>query len=222
MSPFFNDRQDKWGGSDERRFRFLKEIISEIKKDLSNEVPLLVKLNVNDFTPKEGITPELAKKYVEWLVDLNIDGVELSCGTFYSFHTVRGDIPSKELANALPRWMRFLAKLQFKKLVPLCKFEEAYNLQAAKLIKPILGDAALLLVGGLKRLTQFEEIIEKNHTDFISMSRAFIREPFLAKNFKDGQAEEASCISCNKCFAAVFNNIPLNCYAKGIPDKYFK
>lgn len=222
LSPFFNDRQDNWGGSDERRFRFLREIILEIKKDLPNEIPLLVKLNVNDFTPQEGITPELAKQYVEWLVDLNIDGVELSCGTFYSFHTVRGEIPIKELSYGLPRWMRFLAKLQFKKMVPLCKFEEAYNLQAAKLIKPVLGEVAMLLVGGLKRLSHIEELIEKNHTDFISMSRAFNREPFLIKSFKDGKTEEASCISCNKCFAAIFNNIPLSCYINGIPAKYFE
>ena len=222
LSPFFNVRQDNWGGTDERRFNFLKKIILEIKKTLPNEVPLLVKINVNDFTPKEGITPELAKKYVKWLVDLNIDGVELSCGTFYSFHTVRGEIPIKELAYGLPKWMRFLARLQFKKFVSLCKFEEAYNLQAAKLIKPVLKDSALLLVGGLKRLAQFEELIEKNHTDFISMSRAFIREPHLVKSFKGGKTEEASCISCNKCFAAVFNNIPLNCYANGIPEKYFE
>lgn len=221
LSPFFNDRRDKWGGSDQGKFRFLREIILEIKKDLPSEIPLLVKLNVNDFTPKKGITPELAKKYVEWLVDLKIDAVELSCGTYYSFHTVRGEIPMTELAYGLPRWMRFLAKLQFKKMIPLCEFQEAYNLQAAKLIKPALGEAAMLLVGGLKRLSLMEELIEENYTDFISMSRALIREPFLVKNFKEGKAEEASCISCNKCFAAMFNNIPLNCYTNGIPSQYF-
>lgn len=221
LSPFFNDRQDEWGGSDERRFRFLKEIILEVKKILPDDMPILVKLNTNDFTPKEGITPELAKKYVEWLVDLKIDGVELSCGTYYSFHVVRGEIPIKELSYGLPRWVRPVAKLQFKKMVPLCEFEEAYNLQAAKIIKPVMGEIPLLLVGGLRRLSHIEELIEKNYTDFISMSRPFNREPFLVKRFKEGKAEEASCISCNKCFAAVFNNIPLNCYVKGIPSKYF-
>jgi len=220
LSPFFNDRQDEWGGSDERRFRFLKEIILEAKKSLPDDMPILVKLNTNDFTPKKGITPELAKKYVEWLVDLKIDGVELSCGTYYSFHTVRGEIPLKELAYGLPRWMRLVAKLQFKKMMPLCAFEEAYNLQAAKIIKPIMGKIPLLLVGGIRRLSHIKELIEKNYTDFISMSRPFNREPFLVKRFKEGKSEEASCISCNKCFAAIFNNIPLNCYVKGIPSKY--
>ena len=221
LSPFFNDRQDEWGGSDEGRFRLLKEIVLEIKKVLNDDTPILVKLNTNDFTPKKGITIELAKKYVEWLVDLKIDGVELSCGTYYSFHMARGDIPIKELAYGLPRWMRPLAKLQFKKMIPLCEFEEAYNLQAAKMIKPVMQEVPLLLVGGLRRISQIESLIEKNYTDFISMSRPFIREPFLVKRFKEAQSKEAACISCNKCFAAIFNNIPLNCYAKGIPSKYF-
>ena len=118
--------------------------------------------------------------------------------------------------------MRFLAKLQFKKMIPLCEFQEAYSIEAAKLIKPVIGEAALMLVGGLKRLSLFEELIEKNYTDFISMSRALIREPFLVKDFKEGKAEEASCISCNKCFAALFNDIPVNCYVNGIPSKYFE
>ena len=30
ISPFFNQRKDEWGGSDENRFRFLKEIIVSI------------------------------------------------------------------------------------------------------------------------------------------------------------------------------------------------
>jgi len=221
LSPFFNDRRDKWGGSDEGRFQFLKEIIVAVKKNLPGHMPLLVKLNTNDFTPKKGITPELAKKYVEWLVDLKIDGVELSCGTYYTFHTVRGETPIKELAYGLPRWMRPIAKFQFKKLAPLCEFEEAYNLKAAKLIKPVMGEIPLLLVGGLRRLSHIETLIEKDYTDFISMSRPFVREPGLVKRFKEGKAEEASCISCNKCFAAIFNKIPLRCYVKGIPSKYF-
>jgi len=32
LSPFFNKRKDTWGGSDENRFRFLKEVVLETKK----------------------------------------------------------------------------------------------------------------------------------------------------------------------------------------------
>jgi len=59
LSPYFNIRTDSWSGSDEKRFRFLKEIYQEVNKAVPDSFPVLVKLNTNDYTPKEGITPLL-------------------------------------------------------------------------------------------------------------------------------------------------------------------
>lgn len=217
LSPFYNRRQDGWGGSDENRFRFIKEIFLKTRSAIPDETAVLIKLNTNDFTPKKGITPELAKKYAQWLVELGIDGIELSCGTYHTFHVVRGEIPSKEMAMGLPRWMRPLAKLNFKKLAPKCSFKEGYNLEAAKEIKPVMGDIPLILVGGVRNLSYMEEVIQAGTADFISMSRPFVREPFLVKKFREGKTDKASCVSCNKCFAAIFNNFPLRCYNTGLP-----
>jgi 2,4-dienoyl-CoA reductase-like NADH-dependent reductase (Old Yellow Enzyme family) len=86
LSPFFNIRTDEWGGSDENRFRFLREIVQEIKSGVPDGFPVLVKLNSNDYTPKEGVTPSLAAQYAEWLTQLGVDGIEVSCGTsIYSY-----------------------------------------------------------------------------------------------------------------------------------------
>ncbi|MBW2540218.1 MAG: NADH:flavin oxidoreductase, partial [Deltaproteobacteria bacterium] len=51
LSPFFNKRKDKWGGSDENRFRFIEEIIKRVKKKLPDDKPVLVKMNAADYTP---------------------------------------------------------------------------------------------------------------------------------------------------------------------------
>ena len=67
LSPFFNRRQDQWGGSPENMFRIVKEILLAIKAEVGEEFPILVKLNTSDFTPKSGITPELAAHYAGWL-----------------------------------------------------------------------------------------------------------------------------------------------------------
>lgn len=223
LSPFLNRRKDKWGGSDENRFRFVREVFQEIRKVLPDEMPIFIKMNTNDYTPKAGITPELAKKYAGWLVELGINAVELSCGTFFTTHTIRGDIPINDFANSvvkigLPKWMKFLAKFNLKKLASKCGFEEGYNLEAAKIIEPALGDVPLILVGGMRRLSYMEEVIEKKYADFISICRPLIREPSLIKQFKEGKAHEASCVSCNNCFAAILNELPLRCYNKGLPS----
>ena len=76
----------------------------------------------------------------------------------------------------------------------------------------------LMLVGAVRNLNEMEEVVRNGEADFVSMSRPLIREPFLVKRLREGKAEAAACISCNKCFAAIFNNIPLRCYVDGLPQ----
>ena len=216
LSPYFNLRNDVWGGTDEKRFRFLKSIILEIKKEMPAHMPLLVKLNVTDFTPEKGITLPLAVKYAQWLADLKIDGLEISCGSpVYSFMNMcRGDVPVKELISGLPVWKKPMALLRLTGMEGKYDLEEGYNLDAAMKIKPEIGNMPLILVGGMRRTSQMEYILQKGYADFISMSRPFIREPFLVKKFKKGKQDVSSCTSCNKCLAAAANNRVVKCYCK--------
>lgn len=219
LSPFFNFRTDSWGGPDENRFRFLKEIVLEIQKTAPEGMPVLVKLSTNDYTPKEGITPRLAVKYAEWLTELRIDGVETSCGSaIYSYMNMcRGNVPTAELVKGLSWWEKPIGRLMIGKLEGKYELEEGYNLEAARMIKPVLGDTPLFLVGGMRTVAHMEEVLEKNYADFISMSRPFIREPFLVNKIKEGKMEKVSCVSCNRCLAAVPNNLPVYCYNKRFP-----
>ncbi len=220
LSPFYNRRQDDWGGSDENRFRYLKEIVEKTKKVLPSDVPLLVKLNTHDYTPDEGITPSLAVKYSEWLTKLGIDAIEISCGSGYSiFNMCRGEVPVKEIVQAVPDYMKVMAENVYQDMAGKFNFEEGYNLEAAKMIKPKIGDIPLILVGGLRTKTFMEDLIKNKFADFISMSRPFIREPFLIKNIKEGKQERATCISCNRCLAAIPNDYPLRCYTNKWPEE---
>ncbi len=219
ISPFFNHRQDEWGGSDANRFRFLKDIISEVRKVLPSGMPVFIKLNSNDYTPQEGITPSLAVKYAKWLSDLEINGLEISCGSpVYSFMNMcRGDVPVKELVDSLPFWKKPVGKLMMNSMVGKFDLEEGYNLEAAKMIKPVLGDIPLFIVGGLRKVAHMKETLEKQYADCISMCRPFIREPLLIKKIREGKADEVACVSCNRCLAAVAHKLPVQCYHKGLP-----
>jgi 2,4-dienoyl-CoA reductase-like NADH-dependent reductase (Old Yellow Enzyme family) len=229
LSPFYNRRKDEWGGSDENRFRYLKEIVVRIKKILPVNVPLLIKLNTNDFTPDEGVTLPIAAKYSQWLENLGIDAIEVSCGsgTFSIFNMCRGDIPVKEIVQAVPDYMKDLAGNLYGEMVGKFDIEEGYNLEAAKLIKSKTKEIPMIIVGGLRNKSFMEELLENHHADFISMSRPFIREPLLVKNFREGKIKTAACISCNKCLGAIPNDYPIRCYAntwhkEKIPTDYFQ
>jgi 2,4-dienoyl-CoA reductase-like NADH-dependent reductase (Old Yellow Enzyme family) len=219
LSPFFNYRTDSWGGSDENRFRFLKEVVEEVKTIVPDGFPILIKINSYDYTPKQGIAPSLATRYAGWLAELGVDGVEVSCGTMiYSYMNMcRGDVPTNELLKSLPWWQKPLGRLMLGKLEGKYDLEEGYNLEDAKMIKPALGDTPLFLVGGMRTVSHMEHVLENYYADFISMSRPFIREPFLVKKIKEGKMDKVSCVSCNKCMAAVVNDIPVYCYNAGFP-----
>jgi 2,4-dienoyl-CoA reductase-like NADH-dependent reductase (Old Yellow Enzyme family) len=221
LSPFFNVRNDSWGGSDENRFRFLKGVIEEVKSVVPDGFPVIIKLNTNDYTPKQGVTPDLAVKYAEWLAALGIDGMEVSCGTGnYSYMNMcRGIVPTDEFLKALPWWQKPMGRLMIGRLEGKYDLEEGYNLEGARMIKPVLGDTPLLLVGGMRTVAYMEEVLKNNDADFISMSRPFIREPFLVNKIKEGKMDRVSCVSCNRCLAAVPNELPIYCYNKGFPEK---
>ncbi|MBN2025647.1 MAG: NADH:flavin oxidoreductase [Actinobacteria bacterium] len=214
LSPFFNARSDSWGGSNENRFRFLAETYKEVKANLPAEMAVLVKLNTNDFTPRDGVTPPLAAKYAGWLQQLGIDGVEVSQGSIYGMMNVmRGGIPVKEMLESQAAWKRPAAWFLLKGMQGKFDLEEAYNLAAAKVVKPALEGVPLILVGGMRRASHMEEVLQDGHADLISLSRPLIREPDLVNKFEEGK-EEASCVSCNKCFAAMIADKPVRCYCK--------
>jgi len=218
LSPFFNHRKDGWGASAAGRFRLLEAIVKSVRQALPDGMPVLVKLNANDFTPRTGITPDLAAVYAKWLVERGVAAVEVSCGTYYGFQTIRGDIPGAELVRALPAWMRPAARLKMKIQGPANRFKEAYNLDAARTIRPAVKRTPLIVVGGMRRLAQMEETVSQGTADMISMSRPFIREPSLVRRFSQGKTAAAACVSCNRCFAAMFNALPIRCYQKGLPQ----
>ena len=56
LSPMFNHRTDEYGGNDENRARFVKEIIEKMRAKVGNDYILILKINSEDDDPN-GITP---------------------------------------------------------------------------------------------------------------------------------------------------------------------
>jgi 2,4-dienoyl-CoA reductase-like NADH-dependent reductase (Old Yellow Enzyme family) len=218
LSPYFNRRTDQWGGSDENRLRFLEQVFLEVQAAVPEGMPILIKLNTHDHTPGRGITPDLAKFYAGRLKDLGIHGVEVTSGAaHYSFlNMCRGDVPIKELLAGRAFWQKPVAFILLKKWEGKYDLVEGYHLEAAKMIKPVLGDVPLFIVGGMRSAGFMESVLNDGYADFISMSRPFIRQPFLVRQIKEGKTDRTSCVSCNKCLAALANHDPVRCYHKGI------
>jgi len=171
-SPYTNRRQDEWGGTAAKRMRFLTEVYQEVRRQVGNDYPVLVKLNVDDCL-EGGITAEEVTGIAVRLERLGIDAIEISGGMAESrIGMSRLGIDSRE--------------------------KEAYFLPWAKRLKEAIT-VPLLLVGGIRSREVAEEILNGGWADFISLSRPLIREPNLPRQWQSGRTQKADCISCGQC-----------------------
>jgi len=176
LSPFFNRREDEYGGSIENRARLILEIIQAIRSKLGRQFTVLIKLNSDDFI--EGGFTQFEMVQVSALLELaGIDAVELSGGMALSVSKHSSSRVSKSDS----------------------KEDEVYYRDAAKLYKKKIT-VPLILVGGIRSYEVAKELLEKDLADYVSLCRPLIREPDLIKRWQEGDIKKATCISCNKCF----------------------
>lgn len=172
LSPYLNRREDSWGGDTDRRASIVVDILRKARKE-NPGFPIAVKMNVTDGV-EGGIDLKEAVRIARILYEEGIDAIETSGG----IDEAPRDITSQRVTNP---------------------GEEAYFKEFSREIKKVVG-CPVILVGGLRSLSVMEEIVSEGFADMISMSRPFIREPTLVKNFMSGRSSAAKCASCNKCF----------------------
>ncbi len=174
LSPLTNRRTDDYGGSPENRNRFFLDICREVRSQVGDSFPILVKINCSDFL-EGGITPEESIQTAILLDKQGIDAIEISGGTTASEKKspARMNITKPE--------------------------DEAYHLTYAAAIKKSVN-CPIMVVGGFRSLEIIQKALNKYDLDYVSLARPLIREPNLPKRWKEGNRTPASCISCNGCF----------------------
>ncbi|EGW39116.1 NADH:flavin oxidoreductase [Desulfosporosinus sp. OT] len=215
LSPHMNKRKDKWGGSTENRFRIIKEIMYWARERVGC-YPIIAKINGYEKS-KDGITLEEAVLIAKHLEESRCDGIEVSCGIAEEgFMALRGDFPFDMIAKH-NHLMKRIPKIFYPVVKPVLKHSFAspeprylYNVNSAKKIKENVK-IPVIVVGGIRKLEDIEEIINNEQSDFVSMSRPFIIEPNIVKKFMEGKQQQSKCIDCNYCQIGIEEN-PLKCY----------
>ena len=195
LSPHYNRRTDKWGGSPENRVRVIKELTEQIRKRHPN-LMLSIKLNGTDYLD-DGVTPALASQHVH-LLSRHFDLFEVSCGMSIRDFT-QSTVDDSVLVRGVNRSDR---SALIEKAHALCDprpFKELYNLDTVKLIRQNNPSVGLAIVGGCRTRDSMQNIIESGYADMVSMSRPFIRDPNLVNRFKTNELSSATCTSCGTC-----------------------
>ena len=170
LSPITNRRKDDWGGDADRRFRFLEEVYTAVRKRVGDDFPVLAKLNIHDFVPF-GLTPKRSFPIARRLAALGLDALEISGSIAEtSLGMCRGDSPAKILARDRSPLGRLYISFSLAGMKAMLGFKENYFLDYAERLKPTLN-IPLILVGGIRNPVTAQDIIQSGRADLISMAR---------------------------------------------------
>jgi 2,4-dienoyl-CoA reductase-like NADH-dependent reductase (Old Yellow Enzyme family) len=217
LSPRVNRRTDQWGGNTENRFRIIEEIVRGARKTVG-KFPILVKYSAYD-GDKGGVSIEEGVKIARLLQKAGVDAIEVSCGSSDdgSNATRVTKVPVEAYLHFIPalKKMPFPMKVLFKVIFPLASKKhlplDNYNVAAAQAIKKQV-QIPVIAVGGIRNISDIQNIIAGGKADYVSMCRPFIIEPDIVAKFQTGQQEKAKCISCNYCLLGIAGGQLLKCY----------
>ncbi|MGL5965453.1 MAG: NADH:flavin oxidoreductase, partial [Fusobacteriaceae bacterium] len=173
LNPYYNRRDDEYGGNLENRARIIFEVYDEIRKKVGDEYFISIKINCEDFMVG-GATLEDNIYVCQKLSQMGIDLIEISGGS-----------ASSEIGKGAIRMIKN-------------ENDESYFYEQAKQIAKSLS-APIVLVGGHKNIEKMESIINNSKIEFLSLSRPLVSEPDLPNRWKIDKTS-ARCISCNRCF----------------------
>lgn len=205
LSPYGNRRKDMWGGSIENRCRIVELIIRGIKKKTS--LPVWIKFSAED-NRRGGMNIGSSVEICKRLEAVGCDAIEVSCGTVEDgMNTMRSEtLPMdavfkyREPCASFPKWLNAVALPAANLVKPLIKQPnplENFNVNNAEVIKKNVS-VPVIVVGGIHKVSDMQNILDSGKADFVSMCRPFICEPNLVTKLKNGQSE-AKCIMCNYC-----------------------
>lgn len=242
LNPAVNHRTDKYGGSVEKRFQLLKEVVTEARAQVGDDRLLGVRLSANDYNYHpvnvrlplkrplrehfmgNGIDVNLT--YAKWLKELGLDYLLITNG--YGFTNAKeqpGDFPVPEVkmfmnstrhlsfkAAARASLLNFIPDAVTKKLLGV-----GWNFREAANVadaKRFRDEVGLPVIanGGFQNRSVVESALESGSCDLVSMARPLLANPDLPEVFRRG--EEAPERPCTFCNRCALRTtlFPVGCY----------
>jgi dimethylamine/trimethylamine dehydrogenase len=182
LSPFSNQRQDKYGGSLENRARLLRELIEDTVEAVGDRCAVAVRLAIDELHGEYGVSSTGdGRRVIEYLGELP-DLWDIALG---------GSLGNDSCSS------RFS--------------DEGYQEQYACEVKS-LTSKPVVNVGRFTSPDTMVGQINRGIQDFIGAARPSIADPFLPSKINQGREDEVrECIGCNICRSANNEAAPLRC-----------
>lgn len=172
LSPLTNHRTDGWGGSADKRARFLLEIIAAVRAAVDDAIPVGVRLTGAE--PEGGLTIDDLATVAKRIEGAGGGYVSISGGTYSGFtHGANRAYVASALTPPAPN-------------VPV-----SAALKRAVAIPVMVG-------GSISTLDQAEAVLAAGDADIVCMVRALVAEPRIVAKGLSGE-DARPCIGGNEC-----------------------
>jgi 2,4-dienoyl-CoA reductase-like NADH-dependent reductase (Old Yellow Enzyme family)/thioredoxin reductase len=171
ISPYYNKRTDKYGGSWENRLRLPIDTIKAMRETVGEDYPLMVRLSSDQMVGDKGVR---LKDTCETIVPaLEAAGVDI-------FDITQGDMIRTPEGILIPLYYPYG-----------CYMDMTAEVKKAT-SKPVIG------VGRIIDLEMANQYIEEGKADIIYMGRQLTADPDTPKKFLAGKTDEIrNCIACS-------------------------
>lgn len=172
LSPYFNKRTDKYGGSLENRCRLAKEVLQSVREAVGPGFPIEFRMSGSElfeggYNLEEGV--RIAQELESY-----IDLLHVSAGTY-----------QRGFGDTHPSMFK----------------EHGCNVYLAAEIKKHVS-IPVATIGALNDPEQMEEIIASGKADVVYMARALLADPFLPRKIMENRDDEiVKCLRCFTCMA---------------------
>ena len=183
LSPFYNRRTDKYGGSLENRMRFPLAVVRAVKETIG-DFPVGYRLTGDEWIPG-GFSPEEA----------SIVAAELEkAGIIYI--SVMTDSNEAPIINP-----------DYKKLTA----EDCYAADVSKQIKSAVS-IPVVVAGRITTPAMAEDLLKQGKADLIGMARGLFCDPLWPQKARRAAENEIIiCNNCNACTFRLMKNEPMTC-----------
>jgi mycofactocin system FadH/OYE family oxidoreductase 2 len=184
FSPYYNRREDAYGGSLENRMHFALEVIAAVRAEIGRDFTLGIRLCGDELIPA-GLTLEDVVEIARRLEATGqLDYINTSIGEFHNLYMVEGSM------HTPPGYQLFVS----------ASIREAVKLP-------------VFCTGRIKDPVQAERILREGLADMVDVVRGQICDPEFTRKAREGRTEAIRlCISCNQyCIGRMGLNLSLGC-----------
>lgn len=187
LSPRWNRRRDRYGGSTENRLRFPLEVLAEVRREVGRDFTLGVRISGDEFL-EDGIDVQEGVRTAAALSRSGlIDWIDVSSGN-----------DADQLSKALHYGGMYVPHAAF---VPL-----------AAAVKKVV-DVPVVAVGRIVSPEVAERVLASGDADLVAMTRALIADPYLPRKAQEGRLDDVRlCVGANEgCLGRILAGNPITC-----------